>query len=281
MFTWSRAAMLAGMAQPGPTPLPARTQLLERFERSTELPLLVLAVAMIPLLIVPLLVDLPDQMDSAFIAADWFIWAVFAIEYCIRLVLSPSRLRFVRREWPDLLIIALPFLRPLRIVRSARALRLLRLARLATFLAEATRETRRLLYRHKLHYSLFVTLVAVVGAAGLTYALEEQEGATIDSFADALWWASTTVTTVGYGDTYPVTPAGRAVAVVLMVAGITMFGLITANLAAFLLERDRPAGIAANASPPEEGFESLHRKLDEALSRLAVLESRLPDGPTR
>ena len=111
-----------------------RQEALQRFERAVELPLLVLALAMIPLLVLPLLLDLASGVESAFIAADWFIWAVFAFEYVVRLVLTPNRWRFVRREWPDLLIIALPFLRPLRIVRSARALRALRLLRLAAFL---------------------------------------------------------------------------------------------------------------------------------------------------
>ncbi len=129
---------------------------LDKFERRVELPLLVLALMMVPLLVLPLLVDLPRGVEDAFVTADWMIWAVFAVEYAVRLALTTERLRFVRREWPDLLIIVLPFLRPLRVVRSARALRLLRLGRLAAFLGEAGQETRRLLVRHRLHYALLV-----------------------------------------------------------------------------------------------------------------------------
>lgn len=75
-------------------------------------------------------------------------------------------------------------------------------------------------------------------------AAEEGGDATIESFGDASWWAVSTVTTVGYGDMFPVTPAGRAIAAFLMVTGIALFGVLTANLATFLLERapDAPGG---------------------------------------
>jgi voltage-gated potassium channel len=117
---------------------------LERFERATELPLLVLALAMVPLLVVPLLVDLPDPLEASFVALEWAIWAVFLLEYVLRLALTPQRGGFVIRNWPDLLIVVVPLLRPLRLVRSARALRTLRLMRLAAILAEINQETRRL-----------------------------------------------------------------------------------------------------------------------------------------
>ncbi len=242
-----------------------RQEALERFERAVELPLLILALTMIPLLVLPLLLVLPSGVEATFVAADWFIWAAFAFEYVVRLALSPSRWRFVRKEWPDLLIVVLPFLRPLRVVRSARALRLLRLGRLAAVLGEVGQEGKRLLVRHHLHYALLVILVVILGSAALVFAVEEGHGGSIDSFGDALWWAATTVTTVGYGDTFPVTAAGRGVAVFLMVAGITLFGLLTANIATFLIER--------SAQEPKE--DEVTARLDELLRRMDELERRL------
>lgn len=231
-----------------------------------ELPLLILALAMVPLLIVPLLIDLPNGVEAALTAGEWFIWTAFALEYVTRLALTRERWRFVRREWPDLLIILLPFLRPLRVVRSARALRLLRLGRLAAFLGEATQTGRRVLTRHGLQYAVLVTLVAVVGAAGLVLAVEDGSGGSIDSFGDALWWAITTVTTVGYGDTFPVTPAGRGIAAFLMVSGIALFGVLAANVAAFFVEQ-------------QDGHDDEVRdRLDEILRRLDQLESNYRPG---
>lgn len=238
-----------------------RAAALERFERATEVPLLVLALFMLPLLLVPIVIELPSNFERSIVAIDWFIWAVFAFEYVVRLVLSPKRWRFVRRQWPDLLIVVLPFLRPLRIVRSARAFRLLRLARLGAVLGRAEKEGRRLLLRHGLHYALLVSLVVVVGAAALTFAVEEGGGGTIDSLGDVLWWAVTTVTTVGYGDTFPVTPAGRGIATLLMLTGIALFGVLTANIAAFFVER-------------EQKEDPVLVRLEEILERLVAMEQQ-------
>jgi voltage-gated potassium channel len=239
-----------------------RAEALERFEKAVELPLLLLAVAIVPLLVVPLLVDVSPGVEQALLAVDWAIWAVFAFEYVVRLGLTRRRWRFVRREWPDLLIIVLPFLRPLRLVRSARALRLLRLTRLVAFLGEFEQGTRRL-KRHGLHYALAVGMVVVIGAAALIYAVEEGSEGDIDSFGDALWWAITTITTVGYGDTFPVTPAGRGIAAFLMITGIALFGVLTANVAAFFIEGR------------EEGSDPVTERLNEIAQRLDALEARL------
>lgn len=252
------------------TPTDRRQQALERFEATTELPLLVLAVAMVPLLVLPLLLDLPGQLDATFAALHWFIWAAFAVEYVVRLVLSGDRWRYVRREWASLLLVVLPFLRPLKIVRSARALRVLRLVRLVTVVSAVGVKTKRLLSRHKLHYALVITLAVVVGAAAVILAVEEGQGGSINSFGDALWWAVTTVTTVGYGDKFPVTAAGRGVAAALMVAGITLFGVLTANLAAFMLEHDE-----------EEASEPADDRLDQIIRELADLRAQLSWHCTR
>lgn len=181
----------------------------------------------------------------------------------MRLTLTTEKLRFVRREWADLLIVVLPFLRPLRIVRSARALRLLRLARLGAFMGEIVVEAKRLLVRHRLHYVVLIAFAVVVGAAALVYAAEEAGSGSIDSFGDALWWAIATVTTVGYGDEFPVTPAGRGVAVFLMLVGIALLGVLTANIAAFFLER----------LPDDARAE--RNQFDEIAERLAAIERHL------
>jgi voltage-gated potassium channel len=241
-----------------------RRTALERFEAATELPLLILALAMIPLLVLPLFIDLPSGVERSFVAADWFIWAVFAFEYVVRLTLTAERVRFVRREWPDLLIIVLPFLRPLRIVRSARALRLLRMGRLAAVLGEVHQEGRTVILRKRLNHLLFISLAIIVACAGLALAVEQEGDGAIDSFGDALWWAITTVTTVGYGDTFPVTAAGRGIAAFLMVAGIALFGILTANVAAFFVE-----------SHGQQEADATSEKLDEVLRRLAALEDEL------
>jgi voltage-gated potassium channel len=76
-----------------------------------------------------------------------------------------------------------------------------------------------------------------LGAVAVLDAERSAPGANITSFGDALWWASTTVTTVGYGDRYPVTTEGRLIAVALMVVGIGLVGAVTASVATWMVAR--------------------------------------------
>ena len=99
---------------------------LDRFERQTALLMMILALAIIPLLVLPQVLELSPAVESTFFALDWFIWVAFVLEYGIRLYLAPSKRYFVSHNIIDLLFVLLPFLRPLRIARSARAFSLLR-----------------------------------------------------------------------------------------------------------------------------------------------------------
>src|SRR5687768_17360875 len=110
----------------GRTSMAGSQEALDRFERQTAWPMMVLALSIIPLLVLPLIFDLPSGVEDTFFALDWFIWVAFVLEYGIRLYLAPSKRHFVSHNVIDLLFVLIPFLRPLRIVRSARAFSLLR-----------------------------------------------------------------------------------------------------------------------------------------------------------
>jgi voltage-gated potassium channel len=190
---------------------------------------------------------------------------VFAAEYVIKLYLAPNRRRFVVGHIPDLIIVVVPMLRPLRVLRSVRLLRLLRLAVLGGLAAKGLREARGILRHWGLNWVLLIVLVLNLVAAAMV--LEFERGnpqANIGSYPDALWWAVTTTTTVGYGDRFPMSPAGRGVAVVLMVAGIAMFGVITATIAAYFVE--------------QRAEEDLAGRLDQVVERLDRIEARLAAG---
>jgi voltage-gated potassium channel len=226
--------------------------------------MLVLSLAIIPLLIVPLVADLSHATETAFFSLDWIIWALFAVEYGIRLYLAPEKSRFVRSNIIDLVVVVIPFLRPLRVARSARLLRLIALARVGVFLLRGLAAVRAVLTRHKLHYSLLIVTIVTLGAGVLVWVVETDEpDPNIESVGDGLWWAITTLTTVGYGDRFPTSPMGRGIAVVLMLVGVGLLGLLAATLASIFIGRDR-------VEEPEPNPE-----LREVLDRLERIERRL------
>jgi voltage-gated potassium channel len=241
-----------------------RAEALERFERLTAWPMLILSIAILPLLLIPLAADLSPGTEATFIALDWIIWAVFAVEYGIRLYLAPEKGAFFRRNLIDLVVVVIPFLRPLRVVRSARALRLLRAARAGAFMIRGLDALRDVLTRHKLNYALAVAIVVVVAGALLVESFERDapEG-NIESIPDALWWAITTVTTVGYGDRFPTTAAGRGVGVVLMIVGIALFGMLAGSLASFFVEKREEEAVDPQLAEIIERLDRIERRLDE------------------
>jgi voltage-gated potassium channel len=165
---------------------------------------------------------------SACRLVDYGAWAVFVADYAARMVLATGRFRYWSRHLPDLAIIALPLLRPLRLLRLVMLLRVLNRSatgslrgRVAVYVGGAS-----------------VLLVFCASLAELD-AERHAHSANITTFGDALWWSMSTVTTVGYGDRYPVTVEGRFVAVGLMIGGIALIGVITAALASWLIDRVR------------------------------------------
>ena len=226
--------------------------------------MLVLTLVFLVVLIVPLVIDLPPAVRVACSAADVVLWGAFAVDYGARWYLVPARWRFVRTHPLDLLVLVLPVLRPLR------ALRLLRLARLGGLAGVAHGRAQRSLHATVAGYVTASAAGLLVLAAAAMYDVERRAPAgNIRSFPDALWWAVTTITTVGYGDRYPTTAAGRLVATALMLVGIALLGVLTASIAAWFVGRLREV---------EAAERSTQATLAEILAVLQALHARLDAG---
>jgi voltage-gated potassium channel len=238
----------------------------ERFSAAVEVPMTVLAVLWLPVLIVPLVTRLPPSTSDTFNVIDYLVWAAFAVEYLAKLYLAPRRWQFVRTHLVDLAVVAVPVFRPLRVLR---ALRLLTLSRAGLILTTALSRARRLLTHHGLHLVLLAVLAIVGVGAAVELAFEQHApGATIHNYGDALWWAAVTVTTVGYGDKYPVTPGGRGVAVVLMLTGIGLVGVLSATVASYFV-----------GQRADKDMTELHLRLDRIEAAIAGLAPRPAAGP--
>ncbi len=199
----------------------------QQWEDSADWPLTVAALLFLGAYAWPILnPDLAQPWPALCAWLSWVTWGLLGLDYFARLLLSERPALFVRRNVVDLLVVVLPLLRPLRLLRLVTLLEVLNRyaggslrGRVAVYVAASTA------------LILFVAALAVLDAE------RGAAGANLTSFGDALWWALTTVTTVGYGDHYPVTTSGRFVAGGLMLAGIALLGVVTASFASWLIDR--------------------------------------------
>lgn len=200
-----------------------------RWQQRSEIPLAVAAVLFLAAYAWPILQPgLSHPVRRGCDLVVYGVWALFALDYVTRLVLAERRSAFFWRNLLDLASIALPVLRPLRLLRLLALVRVLN-----------RRATASLHGRVAAYVGSSATLIIFVAALAILDAERGHRGSNISSFSDALWWSATTVTTVGYGDRYPVTGTGRLVAVGLMLAGIALLGIVTAAIATWLLGQVR------------------------------------------
>ena len=203
------------------------------WRKYTDWPLMVAAVIFLVAYSIQVIANLPNTHADALDDIIWATWAVFAIDYIANLAMAPYRGRWFIRHLPELVVLALPVLRPLRLLR------------LVTLFRVMNRVAGNSLRGRVLTYVLgSAVLLTYISALAVLDAEENVPLANIRSIGDALWWAVTTVTTVGYGDYYPVTVVGRLVAVGLMIGGIAILGVVTASVASWLVEQVSEKAVA-------------------------------------
>lgn len=165
------------------------------------------------------------------------MWALFGVDYVVRFVLADGKAAFVRKNLLDLAVLVLPFLRPLRLLR------------LVAVLSVLNRASARSLRGRVAAYTVGgAVLLLVVASLAVTDAERGHAGANIDGIGDGIWWAITTMTTVGYGDQFPTTTTGRCIAVTLMIGGVAILGVVTGTVASWLVERVEEATAGTDAT---------------------------------
>ena len=218
------------------------------WRRWTNVPLLCIAIGSLPLLLLEIVAHRLSDSDQTFLTAvNVTVFFAFAIDYVVGLAVTQKRKSYVRMQWASLLIVIsqflalLPALGFLGILRGARALRVIAALSRIVAIGAASKEQGRKFFREKAASVAFgiAGLTLLSSAAAFTIAEDVGSGRRIGSFFDALWWAAATITTVGYGDIYPVTAAGRIVAVFTMVVGVSTLAVVTARIAQFLLGAEK------------------------------------------
>jgi voltage-gated potassium channel len=214
-----------------------RNQILKRFDRWFEMPMVLLGFVWLILLLIELVRGLSPLLQGVGTA----IWIIFIADFAIRFLLAPRKMRFLRDNWITALALALPALRVFRIfravrlLRAARAARGLRLIRLLTSLNRGMRALGASMHRRGFGYVLVLTIVVTLAGAAGMYALEGSER--MGSYPDALWWTAMIMTTMG-SEVWPQTGEGRILCLLLALYAFTVFGYTTASLATFFIGRD-------------------------------------------
>lgn len=198
--------------------------------------MLALSIYAVVALAVSTFTEIPQETRTILDYADLVVCGLFFIDFLVTLVRSKDRRRYLLLwGWLDLLssIPAIGFLRWGRMARILRILRVLRAARSTKILTEF------LLYRRAQSVFLaafLISILLVVLSASAVLQFETSPEANIRTPEDAVWWAVVTITTVGYGDRYPLSTEGRVVAAFLMTAGVGLFCTFSGFIAAWFLE---------------------------------------------
>jgi voltage-gated potassium channel len=235
----------------------------ERAVRRLRVPLIVAALLAIPTIVVQES-NLGQFWEVIGSVLDWCIWAVFAANLVIMLVLVPDRRRWLIENPLDVLIVVLtpPFL-PVTL-KLARVLPVVRLL----WLMVVANRLRNVFSLQGLRYAALIVFTIVVGGGVVFVAVEPGQNL---STWDGLWWAAETVTTVAYGDIYPTTPLGRIVATVVMTAGIGFVALLTGALAQRFLYGE-------GAKPkPGTGDAEMTKQLEDLSLQIAQLQKAIED----
>lgn len=220
---------------------------------------LVLSIYVLLALLLQSLVPLSSETIALLDRVDFLVCLVFLGDFLLRLYRAPSKWQFLKWGWIDL-VSSIPMFDALRVGRLVRIVRIFRTLR-------AFRSTRHLvayLLRNRKGSSLTavasISLVLVVFASAAILQFETEPESNIKSAQDAFWWSLVTITTVGYGDRFPVTSEGRIIGCILMTAGVGLFGVFTGLIASVFLR-------------PE--FEEEETETKEILSELAAINARL------
>jgi voltage-gated potassium channel len=229
--------------------------------------MILLGLAWLVIGIIVVTTDINSTASTALVGALFALWVILLVEYLVRLVITPDRRGYLKRRWVEPATVLAPPLQGWHFVG---------IEKMCLLIHEAALRVEAILKHHSLFRVLIAAAATLMLGAWLVLLLEgNAKGSNIHNYPDALWWAIVTVTTVGYGDRFPVTGGGRAVAVVLMLVGIGLIGVLTATVASLFIKEHTDA----NRQVYQKGHADLGQRLSMISDRLADVERRLGATP--
>lgn len=199
---------------------------------------LVLSFYVLGILIVDALIDLPQEVHKLIVYTDYIACSVFFLDFLIRFFRSESKLAYMKWGWIDLLA-SIPANGVFRLGRIARVIQIIRVIKAYRSISHIVENIFKNHMKGTFTFAVIVAFMLILFSSVLILEVETAPNSNIKTAEDALWWAYVTITTVGYGDLYPVTTEGRIVALVLMTAGVGLFGVFTGYLASWFVEPEK------------------------------------------
>ena len=200
--------------------------------------MIILSVYVLGALFVDGMYDLSPEMDGLINQIDFIVCMIFMGDFFYRLHRAPSKLKFLRWGWIDF-ISSIPMLSVFRggnVIRIVRIFRILRAFRSVKILLKYLLKSRT--QNTLVSVGAISCMVAMGGSMAILRLEQAIPTGNIKTPSDALWWSIVTITTVGYGDRYPVSDGGRMVAAILMIVGVALFGTFTGFVASLFVEPD-------------------------------------------
>jgi voltage-gated potassium channel len=199
--------------------------------------ILILSFYVLISLLVSVIFELSEELNILLGYIDNFICIVFLVDFWIRFKKADNKLEFMKWGWIDL-IASIPFL---DFARAGRVIRLIRLVRVFRAL-----KSTKLIYEHITHNKKqsVLTSVALISILMIIFSsiailqFEKDINSNIKTAEDAIWWSYVTITTVGYGDKYPITTEGRIIGAILMTTGVGIFGTFTALVSSWFIQKN-------------------------------------------
>ena len=262
----------------------SKDELASKIEKRIDTPMIILALLIIPVVVIELeIVPTNAYLVSCATNIDDGIWFAFLLEYLVLVSLYDDKVGYTKRSWLNLIILLLspPLICPqgFALIRSLRSLRVLRLFRAFRFLRIAIALKRGIkpildvLVKNSFHYVALVTIILII-FSGIIFNWLEYQDSSIQGIFRGMWWAITTVTTVGYGDLYPESDTGRILATAVMIIGIGFVAILTANIASYFVEKDKNK---ENEDQDEKDENKLIlERLDELSKKIDEINRRLP-----
>ncbi len=241
-------------------------------DETKPMSLLSLILSFMALFVISALLFFPISLETRqiLIGLDFFICSIFILQLSIDLIRASNKRSFLKNHWIDF-VASLPMIEPLRFARIFHILRVILVIR------SSRNNVKQILSNRKETTIASILLLMVVlltlGSSLVLFAEGHSPDANITTGADALWWALVTISTVGYGDHYPVTDMGKILASVIIVCGVGLFGMISGLITSVITSPSKPQ--ALKAQQKEQQMQVLLEQQQVILQRLEKLERKM------